>query len=182
MSTRDPVQELLDRQAIADCVHRYARGIDRRDAELVASCYHPDAIDDHGTFVGSGRDLAEWVFERQEGTLSTQNHITTHRVELDGDTAHGETYYIVLRRSAAGPVSCASGRYVDRFERRDGEWRIAGRVCIVESIAELPAGDMSHRDRLPALSARDRSDVSYQRPLAVRTSPNDPQPVPRASG
>jgi hypothetical protein len=49
------LQELVDRADILDCVQRYARGIDRHDVELVASCYHPDAIDDHGLYVGPGR-------------------------------------------------------------------------------------------------------------------------------
>ena len=132
----DPLQELLDRQAIADCVHRYARGVDRHDADLIASCYHPDAVDDHGSFVGSGREVAEWAIAAHQGIVSSQNHITTHHVELDGHTAHGQTYFMVMTRGPTGIVSHISGRYVDRFERRNGEWRIAERLCIVESIVE----------------------------------------------
>ena len=41
MGDIDPgLQYLLDRQAIADCVNRYARGLDRHDDEMVASAYH----------------------------------------------------------------------------------------------------------------------------------------------
>jgi ketosteroid isomerase-like protein len=167
----DRLQELLDRQAIAEGVQRYARGIDRRDVDLVASCYHPDAIDDHGTFIGTGRELAEWAIGRHEAMISTQNHITTHLVELDGDTAHGETYYHVVVRDPSGIVRYIGGRYIDRFERRDGEWRIAARLCLVESMSEAQGADMSHRAGTPG--ARDHTDPSYQRPLMVRNSPQD---------
>ena len=57
----DPVQELLDRLAIADVVLRYCRGIDRLDLELVRSCYHADATDEHGTFTGTRDEYVEWV-------------------------------------------------------------------------------------------------------------------------
>ncbi len=172
MTVADRLQELLDRQAIADCVQRYARGIDRHDVDLVASCYHPDAIDDHGSFIGTGRALAEWAIAAHEGMASTQNHITTHVVELGGDTAHGETYYFVIGRSKSGITWHIGGRYIDRFERRDGEWRIAARLCLVESMSQVQSGDMSHRADSP--SAHDRTDPSYQRPLAVRSSADEP--------
>jgi ketosteroid isomerase-like protein len=169
------VQELLDRRAIADCVHRYCRGIDRGDIDLVASCYHDDAIDDHGHYVGPGRGLAEWATERMSDLLRNQHHITTHNVELDGDTAHSEAYYIATMREPDGITKLVSGRYLDRFERRNGEWRIAQRVCMVETIADVATADMEVADVAYAPGSHDRSDRSYERPLRVtRRSPDDP--------
>jgi ketosteroid isomerase-like protein len=178
------VQELLDRKAILDCLQRYARGIDRHDADLVASCYHPDAVDDHGLYVGSGRGLAEWANnEAHRGSIRHQHHLTNHSVEIDGDTAHAETYYLVVMRSESGAVTLGSGRYLDRFERRAGEWRIAARVVIVETSSDLGASDMSDLDRAFAPPAQDHSDPSYQRPLVVRRrSAEDPHPVPSGIG
>ena len=37
----DRLQELLDRQDILDCVHRYCRAVDRFDREMLLSVYHP---------------------------------------------------------------------------------------------------------------------------------------------
>ncbi len=45
------VRELHDKEAIRTVIATYSRGIDRRDRELLLSCYHPDAVDDHGLFV-----------------------------------------------------------------------------------------------------------------------------------
>ncbi|MEY3566868.1 MAG: hypothetical protein RLZ19_882, partial [Actinomycetota bacterium] len=46
------IDEVVAREHIRDVVYRYARGVDRRDFDLVRSCYHPDATDDHGPFTG----------------------------------------------------------------------------------------------------------------------------------
>ena len=45
---RRDVQYLKDRQDILDCIYREARGRDRHDAELTASCYWDEAFDEHG--------------------------------------------------------------------------------------------------------------------------------------
>lgn len=42
---------LLAKDEIRDVLMLYARGVDRGEADLVASCYRPDAVDDHGSFV-----------------------------------------------------------------------------------------------------------------------------------
>ncbi|WAC92201.1 nuclear transport factor 2 family protein [Mycobacterium sp. Aquia_213] len=44
---RDRVARLEARAEIFDCVQRYARGIDRRDRELLRSAYHDDAVAAH---------------------------------------------------------------------------------------------------------------------------------------
>lgn len=165
----EALQELLDKQAILECVQRYARGVDRADADMVASCYHDDAIDHHGSFVGSGRGLAEWAIAAHARTVRSQNHITTHTVEIDGDSAHAETYYLVVMRMPSGSVQLSTGRYVDRFERRDGEWRIAARLCLVETLARAEGFDEERLDTAYA-GSRSKADPSYQRPLVLTSS------------
>jgi 3-phenylpropionate/cinnamic acid dioxygenase small subunit len=167
------LRELIDRQAIRDCMRRYCRGVDRRDDELIRSVYHPDAIDDHGAFLGDREAFIEWGHMRAAtGPVATQHHITNHSCEIDGDTAHAETYYIYNARNRDATVLAAGGRYLDRLERRDGQWRIAHRYCVVEwagSINEgpMPFGDIAdvHANGAPS---RDREDPSYRRPLTNR--------------
>ncbi len=55
------LDDLVAQQEIRDVLARYTRGIDRMDTELVLSCYHPNAYDDHGAFQGSAEDFATWV-------------------------------------------------------------------------------------------------------------------------
>jgi ketosteroid isomerase-like protein len=166
------LREVLDRQAIMDCIYRYCRGVDRFDTDLIASVFHPDAHDDHGVaYQGLGPGIAENIREIQDEKQwsATQHHITNALIDLDGDTAHVETYLLVsLRRRDGSGVDCAGARNVDRFERRDGEWRIAARVWVWEwsGVISSPPEVASVSDGF-VNGARDSSDVSYQRPLEV---------------
>ncbi|MNR29990.1 hypothetical protein D3C85_1474140 [compost metagenome] len=66
----------------------------------------------------------------------------------------------------------AVGRYIDRFEKRNGRWAIAERVCVTESVNQIEAVDLPPAFRAVqmgnARSSRDRDDISYQRPLRAR--------------
>ena len=167
---------LLDRQAIQDCIHRYTRGVDRLDRELLLSAYHADAIDDHGAFVGKPADFADWALpHHREHQKTTYHLVLNHSCELDGDSAHSETYCVYIGVNKSGTVDVIGNRYIDRLERRDGRWAIARRVCAVEWVSSLPGEsqvDPQMREAVAALmlnakSARDRSDISYQRPLEI---------------
>lgn len=180
------VVELRDRQEIYQCLVRYSRGVDRLDRELLLSAYHEDAIDDHGMFVGGPREFADWVIEMHSSTHIAQQHcLLNHSCELDGDVAHVETYYLFAGMNRRGqPLSLSGGRYVDRFERRGGDWAIAARVCVRDwaPLDEAPDPDdpttlTAIRSVLPeevrelmaagACSRRDRRDPSYLRPLRI---------------
>lgn len=163
------VREIIDRREIYDCIMRYCRGIDRLDREMLLSAYHPGAIDDHGTYVGPIEGFADYVFDlHTTHQHRTQHHITNHRCEIDGDVAHTESYYIFRSLNKAPPLyTNASGRYLDRLERRNGSWAIAERVCLVEIRNEhwAPTGFEGDQDYQPAL--RSVGDPSYQRPLSI---------------
>ena len=61
------LQELHDKQAIHDAVMRYCRGVDRLDPVLLASAYHPDAYDDHGSwYQGDIAGFVEWVMKEYQ--------------------------------------------------------------------------------------------------------------------
>jgi SnoaL-like domain len=44
---------LLDERAIRRCVLHYCHGTDRHDWRMVADCYSPSAVDDHGSRTGA---------------------------------------------------------------------------------------------------------------------------------
>ena len=130
--TLDPaIQEMTDRLAIRDVMARYARGLDRRDFDLVASCFTSDAYADYGTSSGQGVDK---IVEITRAVL--RFHHTTHfmgnqLVDLQGDTVNVETYAIdYLRFTKDGRDYDMWGglRYEDTFVRQNGEWRIKHRV------------------------------------------------------
>ena len=159
------LRELRDRKDILDCVHRYSRGIDRRDAEMAKSAYHPDARDDHGHFIGGAHDFIDWLLPSHDRSqwASLQHYVTNHSVEINGDMAHGETYYIFVGRQANNEVQVHGGRYIDRFERRAAKWAIADRVCVYEwgLTPETAAWGLANK----VLGHRNKEDLSYARPL-----------------
>jgi hypothetical protein len=166
---RDPaVQRLLDRQEIADVVLRYCRGIDRLDLELVRSCYHPDATDEHGTFTGTRDEYVEWVAGIVTRFTGTMHVVANQLIDVDGDVATSETYGVAYHWGE--PLDDARRnfttgfRYVDRFERRDGTWRIARRVAAREWTHVVPAEQqlVIPPERDGRRGRRDRSDAIYE--------------------
>lgn len=170
---RAQLDALLDRAEILDCIHRYARGMDRLDRELARSAYHDDAIDEHGGFVGPVDGFLDWAFAYHATQVRHQHYVTNHTVELDGDQAHSETYYVFIGtdRNPDAPLLAFGGRYIDRFERRAGRWAIAARVCLVEWQTDLKSGlGPAAVEFIASFGsvARDRTDTSYERPLVPK--------------
>jgi hypothetical protein len=173
---RRDVQYLKDRQAILDCIARHARGHDRHDVELLTSAYHEDGVDEHGYAINPGPKYAQWAnaIHAAGSKLHTHN-ITTHLCEIDGDIAHCESYVLVaLLNNDETSARLISGRYIDRLERRGGEWKIALRRSTVDV---LISGDASIL-KAPLFTqqgytkgTRDERDVSYQRPLNLDETP-----------
>ncbi|MDV7355322.1 nuclear transport factor 2 family protein [Rhodococcus oxybenzonivorans] len=133
----EELKNLLDKQAITEVIHRYCRGVDRCDVELLESVYHPDSYDDHGYWKGNGREFAAFV----AGRLTEANSATTHSVTntlidiLDHETAHAESQVMVtLIRRGDGPpiVDLMGARYLDVFTRRHDVWRIAERTVVLD--------------------------------------------------
>lgn len=166
------LQWLLDRQDIQDCILRYTRGMDRLDKDLLLSAYHPDALDHHGLFLGNPQEFwdyhRKWHLDYNEGHHHSVSNIN---IEIDGDIAHTETYWLFESINRDASITLHGGRYLDRFEKRHGEWKIAARACIVEwhgSLGEVHLEpEFAAQQLLPGVSARDRSDRSYERPLVV---------------
>jgi hypothetical protein len=177
------VRELYDKQQIREVVERFARGNDRRDRELFTSCYHPDALDDRAMYVGGPAELFDWCVPSHLCYYRTHQHIVTNHVcEIDGDVAHAETYWMFAGMLNEGDkLTLFGGRYIDRFEKRDGVWKIAARKTVVEWWG-TPIDGMVTPESQAAYAkvgtiANDRTDLSYDRPLTI-----DPERVGIRSG
>ena len=167
---RDPqLQRLLDRAAIHDCLARYARGIDRHDDELALSAFFDDAVDRHGQNARSPRELVAWGASQHESVWDAHQHFLSNvTIDWDGDVAHVETYVMfVQRRRGGGVVDFGGARYVDRFERRAGDWRIADRAVVMDWVCEAGAEDPRGVLERYVRGRWDREDVSYARPLGA---------------
>lgn len=156
------IRTLLDRQAIWDCLMRYTRGVDRLDAELIRSAYWPDAFDSHGALSGTPEQFIEKLFAAHATREAGQHFVGNHTVRLDGDRADVETYFLSSAKTTGRPVlRLVAGRYLDRFARRDDEWRIKDRVVVLDWQCDADASGMAEvlAGRIHGL--RDRHDPSY---------------------
>lgn len=159
------IEDLLARQEIADVILRYARGIDRLDLELVRSCYHPDAYDDHGAFKGTVDEFVDAASSFLPRWTATQHFMGNMLIEVDRDVAKAETYAVAYhRREAAdgtGKDDVMGIRYVDRFERRGGDWKIAHRVVVTEWRRVDPVAGARGRDHVGVWGRRDATDAIH---------------------
>lgn len=161
------IAQLLDKQEIEECIKRVARGLDRHDTELARSGFHPDARDDHALLIGSAMDMINWANEFHDAGLKSHLHLLTNiLIDLHGDEAHAETYVTVVGVAKDWTSTVGGGRYLDRLERRDNQWRITDRITTVEWWSDP---EITQQNAAVSVSARqDRTDPSYERPLRVR--------------
>ena len=157
------LDELLAREEITDVVKRLARGTDRLDAELIASCYHPDGFDDHNVFRGDGAAFARWVIETLPHFDATMHFVGSPLVVVDGDVAHADTYCVAHHLTATSDMVLGL-RYVDRFERRSDRWLIARRVCAFDWTYTTPIDPERTWpfEKDFTVGARDRTDITYR--------------------
>ncbi|MFE0752134.1 nuclear transport factor 2 family protein [Gordonia sp. NPDC058843] len=143
------IEEVCARSEIHQVLMRYVRGVDRRDPDLLESAYFADAVDVRSYSPAEtppGALAARVIDGFGETPEFSQHHMTNVIYDIDcaAGVADVESYVLVFHpvgpetsqtlRPADGQshVRFAGARYLDRFERRDDEWRIARRVCVVD--------------------------------------------------
>ena len=154
------LEEISAHLQIQQVLFRYCRGVDRGDADLIASVYHPDAVDAHGAWTGPGKDFAAYLVPNMDQVpLIGQHHITNILIERVGDQAKVESYFIAFHpetTEAGAAHALVCGRYLDRFEQRDGVWLIADRRVVLDvSRALTPTPDWRGAAYFPAGARRE---------------------------
>jgi hypothetical protein len=166
------------RDEIRQVIATYFIGVGRCDWDLVRTCYHHDAIEEHGSFSGPADEFITWMSEGHVAEYAmTMICGIDPQIALEGDTADCVTYATVRHRSHADSrgvirTDSSGGRLVDRMERRDGQWRIAHRELVLEwAEDDRPIGshDPGHPSTLEAPRAprarADRDSGSRQPPM-----------------
>lgn len=159
--------QLQDREAIREVIYRYCHAVDRCDLAMLKSCYHPDGYDDHGFFAGNGHEFADYVIPVLEKIDSSIHAITNTRIDLDGDRAACGSQWSVMHRlkhEAGFTDYWHNGRYLDVFEKRDGEWKILHRVIVADMDRWIETQDVRSAmggDNQPLGGCRGDSDPGY---------------------
>lgn len=152
------VEELIARQKCYDVLTRYCRALDRCDLELMKSVYWSDSSESRGIFEGDALEFAAFIIDEIQALFeATQHAICNVHMEFDGDVAHIESYLLAYHKVKGARAQVRKlfgsrymaqfdwtkdqgtphdfvfgGRYIDRLERRDGEWRIAERTAVMD--------------------------------------------------
>lgn len=165
MTDQTAIAVLIARQEIADVIYRYARGIDRLDFDLVRACYHPDAYDDHGSMKGTVEEFISAAASFLTRWTVTQHFMGNMLIEVDGARARAETYAVAYHRredaDGNGKDDVMGIRYVDRFEHRDGAWKIAHRVVATEWRRVDAVKGARGRGEIGVWGRRDGDDVIH---------------------
>src|ERR1700722_16682057 len=85
----------------SEVINRYARGFDRKDWDLVRTCFHSDAVDDHGSTVGRAEDFVAFMRLRHRHiveSLPLNGNILLLEVDAPRREALVETYCIGWQR------------------------------------------------------------------------------------
>ena len=125
------LRKSIDRQAIADLLYRYADGIDRRNWDVLQSCFTEDVAADYGE-VGkwySAKEITEATVELHKNMGPTLHRISNVVVDFHGDAAPSRSYvHAVLNEDKAGSrVIQAYGHYSDQLVRQKAGWKISER-------------------------------------------------------
>ena len=178
------VADIATYQAIWENELEYTRGLDRHDEALENAVFWPDAAISYGNLV-EYEELAAWANASHANSAAHQHHVTGLTLDVDGDVAHEEGYIFyssdLVRdkshdaagtptpgRVAAGSFATfGTGRYVNRYERRDGDWRMIVHEYVHDISLRLPAVDLCAE---ACLGRWDSSDISYLRPLQPLTA------------
>lgn len=156
------VDELVDRAEIHDVLVRYSRGLDRVDMALVRDAFHDDAWIDFPdeVYVGPVKGFCEFLSKEMHSFVRTRHNLGNSLVELDGEVAFVETYLTADHEATSyHKWDCAFvtlwARYVDRFEKRAGVWKIARRQLLIDWMRrddsqtgwfKLPQAQLGKRD------------------------------------
>jgi hypothetical protein len=171
MNIEAALQELLDKQAIQELIARYSRTLDWLDDDGQAGCYWPDAAVDYGFFQGTAAEFVPTVMGVERYTGRRWHLLAPLSIKLtSATTAQGECYGIAvgLRREAEDEPyrgNMYGGRYLDEYEKRDGEWRISSRRYVMDWTIPMPdQPDESPNPQfpLPMLDLRESGHPDYR--------------------
>jgi hypothetical protein len=190
MNTQLVVQELLDREAIRSCLYRYSRACDRNDADLLETVYWPDASDRHGGFDGAFPEFLAWARRTLPTYQAAIHRIDNILIQFRPGFAAVESYFSVFVRAPLMDPNLPDearreihqhdimGRYVDRFEKRGEDWRIAARTVVFDWITPLPVPDIPDEQRFgwaKPIGAKRPDDPVYQ--LLAQSASNNAAPA-----
>lgn len=176
------IQEMLDKQAVAEVMMTYCRALDHLNEDLLRTVFHPDSKHAHGfkgpsSTTDGSPDFVAYALGVLRAYHRTHHHLGNIFIEIDGDVAFTEAYFTAFHRMRAkgDPLAASNafdtemdyfvaGRYLDRMEKRNGEWKITHRTGLTDWIRTEPPSS-SDMASMPAdmLGQHSTDDLVFHR-------------------
>jgi hypothetical protein len=164
------IDEVSARAEIHDVLLRYCRGLDRVDMSLVRGAFHDDAWIDfpESLHIGGVEGFVGFLAAEMPRFERTTHFLGNSLIDFDGPhVAHVETYLNADHQGSdrhhwKGEMVKLWARYLDRFERRDGVWRIARRRMVVDWMFKYPSAGWFDDHPDASVSRRDGSDPALR--------------------
>ncbi len=136
------LQRLLDESDCRALLQRYGQAVDWRNRPALEALFWPDAWVDLGFFKGDGADAPGFLIENANQSLRRWHITTSSTLHIEGDTGLADSCAITHAVSRGEDSALVShlflGRYIDRLERRRGEWRFAARRYLLQAATSAP--------------------------------------------
>lgn len=163
---RERLAELVAVRDIEEVLTRYCRALDRADLALMETVYWPDGEDIHGIYVGRASEFVPFIIGEITRYFAMGTHCLLNvHIDVVGEMATAESYLYSACRVRADMIEAIlgshyfgrmggqgldpenamfimAGRYLDRFERRNGEWRILRRQVVTDWNGSHPSNEI----------------------------------------
>lgn len=147
------LRALEAKQAVAELLYRYCKGVELRDAEMISSVFHPDGLAEYPRFRASGAEIGPLLARTIASECAASRILITNLlVDVDGDQARSESSFLISRVVHDGnryALQQAIGTYADEIRRRDGSWRIIHRRASTAWAWRTPSSDVLSVTALP---------------------------------
>ncbi|MBI1179877.1 MAG: nuclear transport factor 2 family protein [Alphaproteobacteria bacterium] len=129
------IDRAVSKQALHELNTAYCRAADRADPDLLRAVWHPDAKVSYGEYSGGYEGFCDYWEGVREHFERITHLIGNDYFQVDGDRAVGETQvarFEVLPRKTGTIDRVIGGRFLDRYERRGGVWKLSGRAFVLD--------------------------------------------------
>jgi SnoaL-like protein len=129
------VADLIAKQAIAELIHTYPRGLDRLDRDILLSIGHPTATVEFSTlFKGAWAGYVDWLMQAHHAMIFNNHRISNMLIRVNADRAASETTstatLIAKRDDGAIEDRLVYSRYLDQWRRDNGRWSLSHRLTV----------------------------------------------------
>ncbi|WP_439533885.1 nuclear transport factor 2 family protein [Polymorphobacter sp.] len=174
----EDLEDLVARRDIMAVLTRYCTALDRADLAMMETVYWPDGGDRHGIYLGDAKTFIPFIINGIQIWFEMATHdISNVDIVVEGDRAASEAYLLsvcqvpqsqavdifgdaYVARHGEGAFDpgrhlfMMGGRYLDRFERRAGEWRILERQVVLDWNDNAPSTQILHQGMFATLRPR----------------------------